>query len=151
MFALYMGVGCNSLSCTHTYTQWVTHLLPCYAGDVFLFLAQIEFPVPDSAARGARQHNSPFPGAVSLPGSICNTDLRLPVLKRSLPKCWLQGGGHRGWEDGGCLVNLWRIWNCQVIVMLWHWIERTEKQLLAEDWNWETGKGKVITDFQDFC
>lgn len=135
----YMGVGCTSVTIhTHTHSEWHTSFLAMLV-MFFLFLAQIEFPVPDSAARGAQQHNSLYPGAVSCPHRMCNTDLG-SLFWSGACEALIARGGRREWEDRGRLVNIWRIWNCQVIVMLCHRFKRIQKRLLAE--GLKAGKGK---------
>ena len=127
------GVGYTSVTLhTHTHSEWHTSLFAMLV-MFFLFLAQIEFPVPDSAARKALGYTTPCDKERFLwPGCICITDLgTLPWSGTG--EVLILVGTHKEWEARGCLLNLWRRWNCQVIVMLCYWFERIQKQVLAED------------------
>lgn len=129
---------------TRTHTKWVTHLLSRYAGDVYLFLAQIEFPVLDSAARGAQQHNSLYPGAGSCPGCICNTELSSLFWSGAgkVLICRRQSRGVRGPRMSSKTYGEFEIakslWCCAID------LKRYRIQLLVEDESWQTGKGKFI-------
>lgn len=119
---------------THVHTRCVTHLLPRYAGDVFLFLAQIGFPVPDSVASGAQQHCSLFPGAASCSGwSVHSAQSSALCFEAEPAKCGCRrrSQGLRRQEDAWQTYGEFK--NCQVIVMLCHRFGRSLKRLLADD------------------
>ena len=78
------GGGLHLCDPTNAYTQWVTHLLSRYAGDVFLFLAQIEFPVPRFSSPRCSATQLPVSWSGFMPGSAAYVTQTLVI------KCWLQ-------------------------------------------------------------
>lgn len=141
--------GCPSLTPhTHTRYKWYTSSLPMLAVFYFIFSKRSSF---QSGNRQVVVHSNTTP---RLPEQslvrtacvcVCACDTAVSALK------WSQWGArcrrrHGERRDTGCLVNLRRIWNCQVIAMPCHRFERMQKQLLTGDWQTDrlTGKWRQI-------
>lgn len=127
--------GCPSLTPhTHTWYKWYTSSLPMLAVFYFIFSQRSSF---QSGNRRVVVYSNTTPRLPELPlvrtACVCACDTAVSVLK------WSQWGAccrrrHGERRDTGCLVKLWRIWNCQVIAMPCHRFERMQKQLLTGDW-----------------
>lgn len=131
---------CVAYMTLYTHTVWVTQLLSRYVTDVFLFLAQIEFPVLDSSSSGVQRHSSLCVDAVCYTSCIWNT--LGSRFWNAASEVLLAGRKPSERQDGGCLVNLWRFWNCKVIVMLCHWFEKIQ-MLRTEDEKWQVNANSL--------
>lgn len=121
---------------THTRYKWNALSLPMLAVFYFIFSKRSSF---QSGNRRVVVHSNTTPRLPeqSVVRTVCVcVDTAVSVLKWSQwgARCRRRQGERR---DTGCLVNLWRIWNCQVIAMPCHRFERMQKQLLTGDWQTE--------------
>lgn len=128
------GGGCTSVILhTHKHSEWHCSFLAMLV--MFFIFSTDRVSSPRFSSQKCSATQLPVTGSSFLPLLHMQHRLWSSVLKWSWSAALAPGGSHSEWENWRCLVNLWRIWNCQVIVMLCDRFKRIQKQLLVEDQN----------------